>query len=271
VRSVVTVATPHRGTPLATWFRQFNAAALMRLLSLAAIHVTRVGPLPLGVARRLARLLGAGNGAASQNLHVIDQIVEELLADFGPERRRELRAFFREVGDDQTLLDELSPERLPAVLPPTPERSGVRYGAVVTRARKPWLGSMAELGFDATAQALHMVFRWLQMRTSAIAVPPQAPDERWTEALKRSYGEVPGGGDNDGIVPTRSQTWGEPIDVVWADHMDVLGHFAAPGKRPPHFDWLPSGSRYRTEQYQRTWNAVASFIASASGRDPAHA
>ncbi|MCB9735504.1 MAG: triacylglycerol lipase [Deltaproteobacteria bacterium] len=265
VRSVLTVATPHRGTPLATWFREYNGQALMKLVSLLAIRVTRVGPLKVGMARQIARLLGAGYDAAAKNLDMIDQLVDELLDDFSPERREALRAFFGEVGRDQRLLGQLAPDTIPTVVAPDGVAPPwVRVGSIVTRARRPWLGAMADLGFDATAQAMHLVFRWLQARTGAVRGPAPMPEASWTAALKAAYGEVPGPADNDGIVPTRSQLWGAPVGAVWADHLDVLGHFAGGGERPPHFDWLPSGSGFGAKGFARAWDAAADFVVGAA-------
>ncbi|PKN59246.1 MAG: triacylglycerol lipase [Deltaproteobacteria bacterium HGW-Deltaproteobacteria-14] len=269
VRTVVTVATPHRGTPLATWFDKNHGTHLLRLFSVAALHVTRVGPLPLRLARALAALLGAGYDAAARSADVTDQLIEELLADFSPERARAIRAFLGEVEQDQALLRQLTPTALAALGPTLIPPAGVRIGSVITRARRPWLGAMADLGFDASSQALHLVFRWLQARTAAVTTEPQrppAPD--WVAALARGYGDLPGAQANDGVVPTRSQLWGAPIDVVWADHLDVLGHFGAPGERPPHFDWLPSGSRYRSAAFRDTWRSVAAFIADGISPHP---
>ncbi len=198
-----------------------------------------------------------------------DQLIEELLADFSPERARAIRAFLGEVEQDQALLRQLTPTALAALGPTLIPPAGVRIGSVITRARRPWLGAMADLGFDASSQALHLVFRWLQARTAAVTTEPQrppAPD--WVAALARGYGDLPGAQANDGVVPTRSQLWGAPIDVVWADHLDVLGHFGAPGERPPHFDWLPSGSRYRSAAFRDTWRSVAAFIADGISPHP---
>ena len=44
VRSVVTVVTPHRGTPLARIFDSLLGARILQILSLATIYVLRYGP-----------------------------------------------------------------------------------------------------------------------------------------------------------------------------------------------------------------------------------
>jgi len=47
---------------------------------------------------------------------------------------------------------------------------------------------------------------------------------------------------------------------VWADHLDVIGHFHHPTHVPPHFDWLTSGSGHTRQDFLATWEAVASFM-----------
>ena len=74
------------------------------------------------------------------------------------------------------------------------------------------------------------------------------------------FAHLPGRRANDGIVPTLSQVWGEVIRTVWADHLDVIGHFHHPTHVPPHFDWLVSGSGHTRKDFLATWDAVASFL-----------
>jgi hypothetical protein len=71
---------------------------------------------------------------------------------------------------------------------------------------------------------------------------------------------------NDGIVPTASQLWGDPIAAVRADHLDVIGHFHHPTHVPPHFDWLASGSGFARPQFERLWQRVAVWLAVRPGR-----
>ena len=47
VRTVVTVSTPHHGTPIASFFTTLQGQKLMQLLSLSTIYVLNFGHLPL--------------------------------------------------------------------------------------------------------------------------------------------------------------------------------------------------------------------------------
>jgi hypothetical protein len=66
--------------------------------------------------------------------------------------------------------------------------------------------------------------------------------------------------DNDGIVPTLSQPWGELIAAVEADHLDIIGHFDAPRSEPPHVDWLCSCSAFDRSRFERVWERVVRFL-----------
>ena len=79
--------------------------------------------------------------------------------------------------------------------------------------------------------------------------------------MRRAFGWIPAARHNDGIVPTRSQVWGEVVAAVRADHLDVLGHFDDPGHAPPHYDWLCSGAGYTRADFEQTWRRVIRFVA----------
>ena len=64
VRTVVTVSTPHAGTPLASFFLGLFGQQILQLLSLFTVYVLRFGRLPLSVAFRLGHLLSRGGRAA---------------------------------------------------------------------------------------------------------------------------------------------------------------------------------------------------------------
>ena len=81
--------------------------------------------------------------------------------------------------------------------------------------------------------------------------------------LRLAYGRIPDARANDGMVPTRSQVWGTVVRAVWADHLDVIGHFALPTHVPPHFDWLASGTGFTRGQFEETWRAIATFVGAA--------
>src|SRR5581483_2851958 len=82
VRSVVSVAGAHRGTPLASAFRTAFGKQLLQLLALMTIRTLKAGPLPVTAVRALAAVLGAVDTAVGAKPDFIDELTEQLLADF---------------------------------------------------------------------------------------------------------------------------------------------------------------------------------------------
>jgi len=258
VRAVLTIATPHYGTPLAQFFGGILGQEILRVLSLATIYVLRTGHLPISVAVKLARFLRRPGSAPSGVLH---QVVLQLLGDFEEDRRRTVESFLEEVKSDQGLVAQISPAGMDLFNASTQDRPGIRYGFVATRARPPGLGSFWRAGVDAYAQATHALFVALYRFASRM---PETWRPRLTTAhagvLRRAYGRIPDPSANDGIVPTLCQVWGEPVAAVWADHHDVIGHFHQPNHVPPHFDWMASGAGFDRVMFERVWREIAAYL-----------
>ncbi len=111
VRTVVTVSTPHHGTPLASFFTTLQGQQLMQLLSLSTIYVLNFGHLPL------AALLWMGSffvrfGGLVAGSELLDELFGKLLEDFTPARRRNVRKLLRDVVRDQALMLQLTPEAM---------------------------------------------------------------------------------------------------------------------------------------------------------------
>jgi triacylglycerol lipase len=259
VRAVVTVATPHRGTPVAHAFRSLLGKQLLKLLSVSTIYGLRAGRLPIGVVLRMARLLRRRAAPAS----LLQQLWAQLLRDFSADRRRAIEEFFAEVGEDQDLLAQITPAGAAAFDAATPDRPGVRYGCVVTRARPPGIRSLLSAGVDPYAQATHGLFvalYRLAARSRPDGIP--VPDEQ-VHALSRAFHRSLDQRANDGMVPTLAQVRGELIRATWADHHDVIGHFHQPTHVPPHFDWVASGTGFTRARFEAVWRDVAAFVAGA--------
>jgi triacylglycerol lipase len=258
VGSVVTVSTPHLGTPVAHLFNNLLGQQLLRILSLATIYTLRTGRLPISVALRLARIL---RRPGSRPSGVLDQLFLELLADFSGSRRRAVEGFLADVRSDQGLVGQITPAGMDLFNASTLDRPGVRYGCVVTRARPPGFRSFFTAGLDAYAQATHALFVVLYRFASTTHGDrrPRVTAEH-AAVLRRAYGRIPDLRANDGIVPTLSQLRGDPIAAVWADHHDVIGHFHLPKHVPPHFDWVASGTGFDRRQFEAVWRDIAAYL-----------
>jgi len=265
VRSVVTIATPHHGTPLASFFTTLRGQQLLQLLSLLTIYMLHFGHLPLaGLLWMGSRFVRLADLVASSEL--IDEIFVRLLEDFSVARRRSVRAMLRDVVHDQALMLQLTPEAMEvfnaAVLP----RRDVRYGAVVAEAVHPSLCSTIGVGIDPAAQVTHALYGVLYRLAAATPrhlSPRFAPE--LARALRHTYGTAPSAAANDGIVPTRSQAWGHVLHAAIADHLDVLGHFRDASHDPPHVDWLVTGSGFDRARFEALWGDVTHFLTSEAG------
>jgi triacylglycerol lipase len=261
VHSVITVATPHHGAPVASFLASLGGQQLLALLSLSTSYVLRFGHLPLTVLLQVTNLFRRSELLGPQHT-LFDEVSQHLLADFSLSRRRAVQKMLALVMRDQSLLVQLTPESMDVFNAAVRDRPAVRYSSIVTRARPPSLGSALAAGADPAAQAIHALYQALY-RVAASSRPSREPamSRHNAAVLRRAYGRLPHSRANDGIVPTRSQVWGDVLGAVQADHLDVIGHFNDPSTKPPHFDWLTTGSGFTGELFEAVWEDVLSCIA----------
>lgn len=265
LRSVVSIASPHFGTPIASFFTSLLGQKLLQLLSVVTLHTIRLGTVPLPAILVMTRLLtlpvkipGLGNG-------VVEQVYRDVFKDFSEDRRRTLLEFFEQVRGNQALLPQLTPEGMDLLVARASRRRGVSYGSVITRARPPRLLGSLKLGPRPTHQALYALYRGLYRiasRMDPALVPELTKDQE--AAITRGFGGIPETAANDAIVPTLSQVFGDVIHVTWADHLDVIGHFGDPDHDPPHVDWLATASDFSRRRFEGLWSDVADYVLKAS-------
>ncbi|MGA9526006.1 MAG: triacylglycerol lipase [Myxococcaceae bacterium] len=256
VKSIVCVATPNRGTGLSPFFTGLMGAKLLELLSLFTVYVLRFGRIPLKYAFRLASVFIRMDRRLGWKDTVVDQLFADLLADFSPERRTAVSAFFKQVTLDQSLVAQLAPEGMDLFNAGVGDRPGIRYGSVITQARPPSLRTRLASGFDPYAQVTQSLYAFLYKR---VPIRPPNLSEAHRTALRTGYGLYPRDTACDGIVPTASQPWGNVIATVWADHLDVIGHFDGPGFTPPHIDWILSATGFRRDQFIEVWRKITDY------------
>ena len=258
VRSVLCLTTPHHGTPSAEFFSGVQGKPMLKLLSLSTLLTLRQGRLPLQILLRLGDVAFRLRERATGNKELVEELYANLLGQLDPERRASLDAFLVEVSHDQTLLTQLSPDAMALFNATTPDRPEVAMGSIVARARRPKLRDLAKSiprPYRAASQAVFHSFYALAARGKPRELRPQAAKD-----LINAWGELPTAKDNDGMVPTQSQLWGQTVRAVHGDHLDVLGHYAEPQAEPPHYDWLISGSNFDQGQFQALWADALSFL-----------
>jgi len=260
VRTVVTVATPHHGTPLASVFTTLRGQQLLQLLSLSTIYVLNFGYLPIAALLWMGGLVVRFGGLVA-NSDLLDEVFGRLLDDFTVGRRRAVRELLRNVVRDQALMLQLTPEAMEVFNASVLPRPGIRYGSVVAQAARPSLLSALRMGLDPGAQVTHALYGALYRLIAAAperVTPQLAPAQQ--SALRRAYQELPSPDANDGIVPTLSQAWGHVVHAAVADHLDVLGHFRDAAHDPPHVDWLVTGSHFDRERFEALWADVTRYV-----------
>ncbi|HEU5076895.1 MAG TPA: hypothetical protein VFU02_22045 [Polyangiaceae bacterium] len=264
VESVVTVACPHFGTPLASAFGSALGRPALKLGALALFCLLTHGRIPLGVALQLVRVVTRLDDIVGLRKTVADEIFEKLLSDLGDLERRQLLGFLDGVSNDQSLLFQLTEAGCDLLNATTGKPERLRYGSVVTCGSRASVKTAWSHSLDVYAQSLHALYgvlHWLASRADASWFGTLPPTTQ--AALERDLGRRVELRDNDGIVPTLSQVWGDYLGAVQADHLDVVGHFGY-AEEGTGADWLPSGSGFGQGDFEKLWRSVASYLAQST-------
>jgi hypothetical protein len=258
-RTAVLVATPNRGSPLASAFLTLHGKRLLQVLALLATsnegrHTLSVGAVGLGLLARLDAALGRRPTA-------LDQMADLVLHRLTPSKDDPVWRFLREVAVDQGAVVQLLPEAMDLLDAVLVDRPGVAYHCVVTAAPPPpYAYRLREL---ATAQGLVLsalfTLLWRLTARENRAYPYPRPRGVLADLASR-LGMAVDGTTSDGVVPTLSQLHGNLLEAVVADHLDVVGQFRMEGGNP-FSDWLPSASRLDQDAFDRVWDRVAGAIA----------
>jgi hypothetical protein len=260
VRTVITVSTPHQGTPVATFFSSLLGQQLLEVLSVATSYALRTGRLPAAALGRLATFFVRPRATSAPRSDSLQALRGRLLNDFSEDQRAPLEMFVEQIGRDQDLLPQITPAAMDLFNAGTGNRPGVRYGSVVSRVPVGGLRGFVTAGLSPYGQASHLLFLCISRLAAGFPAERAALGAEHRAALRRDLGSEPDRRANDGIVPTLSQPWGEVIRAVTADHLDTIGHFHHPSHVPPHFDWLTSGSGFTRKHFLGLWEDVARFM-----------
>jgi hypothetical protein len=261
-RTAISIAAPHRGTPLANHFLTIQGQTLLLVLSGLATSGPGRGSLvaaakAISLVARLDDWLGRDEGP-------LDRASAELLRRVRFDSRDPAWRYLREVQRDQGAVLQLTPEGIDLFHAAVSDHPGVRYGCVVTAVATPVGRPSAGDMLNPEWVALRSVFRLLHGLAGRPhpRYPYPLPSAAVQRRLARSLGFRVTAATSDGVVPTLSQLHGRLLHVARADHLDVVGHFTLAGSRSA--DWLPSGAGFTPLEFSATWNAVAASIARAA-------
>jgi hypothetical protein len=266
-RTVVSVATPHHGTPLANHFVTVHGQTLLLILS--ALATSGGGRIAVLVAARAIALFAGLDDYLGRTEGPLDRIAERLLRKIRFNRRDPLWKYLGEIAQDQGAVLQLTPEGIELFHAAVADRAGIDYGCVVAGVPKPREEFNVHELVNPEHMTLRALFRLLHVLTARPHphYPYPAPTKAKQRLLDRGLGFKATASISDGIVPTLSQLHGRVVHVARADHLDVVGHYTLASGGTG--DWLPSGAGFTPEAFAATWDAVAAAI--ASGRRHARA
>lgn len=261
VRAVVTVATPHHGAPLATVFTGVHGHRLMGMVSRVLTWLLKGGRSSMSTLVEVGKVVLLLDRIAGMEVDVRNALREELRAGVSRLGGGDpgIPGWLDDIGEDSTLLEQLTPAAVELLNTTLREREGMRRGSVVAMAPPSSLRRLARLRIEPYTRlstALYVVLH----RFAGISErhePLLEPEQRL--ALQRMLGVMPRRRDNDGFVPTLSQAWGTVVAAVHGDHLDLMGYY---GGRPeqPRLDMLTSGARFGWRDFHATWSAVSRFM-----------
>ena len=260
VRSVISIATPHFGTPLATVFTTVPGRNLLEYL--ASMALSTPGRLGIFLGSKLATAVARFDDRFGFRNTALDYAVAKLLKYITNNPDDPIWAFLREVSTDQGAIVQLTPEGLDLFNAAVIDRPGVDYCSIVAAAPPSGIRKIAQL-LAREKMPTPLVFRLMYALAAREhpAYPYPSPAESASPQVQESLPFELNHHTNDGVVPTLSQIYGRPILTVVGDHLDVVGQFRnAGGDRMA--DWLPSGSSFTEERFRQVYEAVAGQVAS---------
>ncbi len=204
--SVTTLSTPHRGTPLASFFATVSGQRMLYALSALTVIALTLGSPPLAAASALVMAVGRIDRALGLDLRVLDRATESLLRGIDDARSREVRAYLDEIRQDQGAMVQLMPEAMELYQASVRDRPGVTYQCTASMAPPPspmnWVRAITSpWGTLSTS-----IFAVLWGITSRLDERYPCADKDAGEAegvFTRAFGRAPGARANDGVVPLR--------------------------------------------------------------------
>lgn len=262
-RSATSVATPHYGSPIASFALRLDVDLLLR----AAGEVLELAPTSYLLAKGLqvaGVIAGLMNGLPRDQSFI--KWVTGRVFSQPPDK---LIKYLQHVGADAGALRNLTQEGTNLANALLIERPDVRYGSIITGTQKP--------GGAIKTPDPFLFFNTLLFRAVWQIVAAENPDfpyaGRNTELSQRHGDDASAGLDvgeldidndtSDGVVPTASQAYGTILGVFASDHLDCVGHY-------PHTQsdgtevtgWVRSGAGFNSDRFDLMWSRISDFIAS---------
>ncbi len=257
IKSVVTISSPHYGSPFANYALLIPVRQAFE--NLAHLLTSDPGRYATVAAARLVQLVATLDDRFGRTATFLDAVSERLLTSITADPDHDVWVFLREGAHDQGAAVQLTLESMHLFNASVSDRVGVAYSSLLTATPQPpsRYGLKDFTSPARTARVLaFMLFHTLASRASH-AYPYTAIDMDTINHVERPFDITKH--TNDGFVPTQSQAYGRILGIIEADHLDIIGQYEyADGK---HSDWLPSGAHFDRARFVKAWAMVADEIA----------
>ena len=261
VETVVSVAGPHYGSPVANFFTTLYGKNLLYFVSLLVI--VGLWRRPITLLGGIIGLLGKVNNILGLDETIIHQITNDLLKDFNPAAQAEVRQFLRSILDDQGAMIQLTPEGMDLFNATTIDHPEIRYVSYATAAPPP-LHVIKKIRLRHALTPLNKVLYgilWTLTSRNHAGYPYHPPIDGVDAITGRPLPFTITESTSDGVVPTLSQIWGEFRGIVRADHLDVIGHYLrGPFDVRDGADWFGSGAKFDRRDFEWLWTDVAELM-----------
>jgi pimeloyl-ACP methyl ester carboxylesterase len=270
IRSVITLSTPHFGTPMADILL---ALPFRRSLEyLGWVGASNKGRLAILALSRVLQLVARSDDWMGRTNTSLDSLAYKILKRITVHSNDPVWEFLAEMGQDQGAVVQLTMASLHLFNAAVADRPGTRYSSVITVAPPPSYRLSRAESVSPVKLASKVAFWTLYgMASRASRQYPYTAMDVEQMSLAGFSSPLPiTKYSNDGVVPCQSQAYGRILDVVLGDHLDVVGQFPFAGG-DPHADWLPSGANFDEARFRHVWTHVAQEIvdAEAHARGPA--
>jgi triacylglycerol lipase len=267
--SVTTVNTPHYGTPLASFFATVSGQRMLYALSAVTVAALTLGAPPLALTSSLIAIFGRVRGPMGLELQLVDKLVDNVVRLLDEAASNELHAYLKLLRDDQGAIIQLSPEAMDLFQAGVEDNPEIMYQCVMSYAPNAGVSHWAKTLLSPWESLSAPIFATLNRLTSLEheayrCAPPKGTGD---DALRAKLGSTPDLNANDGVVPLRSQMWGNIAWLGQADHLDVVGHFQDNKKKERnHVDWLCSHSNFTRNEFQQMMDNIVRGMLDSESR-----
>jgi triacylglycerol lipase len=265
IRSVITIATPHFGAPLADVLLALPFRRSVEYLAwLGASKNGRLAALGLS---RILQVVARSDNWMGRTDTFLDLMVSRVLKRITVHREDPVWEFVAELGQDQGVLIQLTMQSLHLFNAAVADRPGTRYSCVIAVSPAPSFAFPQGESVSVSKIVSRLVYRTLYAIARRVSqqYPYTAMDIEQMNFSGFSSQISIAKGSSDGLVPCQSQGYGKILDVVTGDHLDVVGQFLNAGG-DPHADWLPSGAGFDEARFREMWSRVAQEIVDAQAQ-----